>query len=78
MKRELFVFSVVEEFPKNSRSTFVSMICFASCMEFDPQKNFNKNFDVSVLPDPESPAIIIDCGTLNIFIFVFTLVAVLE
>ena len=52
------------------------MIFCASCLDFDPQKNFNKNFEVSVLPEPDSPAMTIDCGLSNMHMFLLTSLAV--
>lgn len=62
IKRELLEFRTVEEFPKDSKRTFASMICCATWVDFESQKNFSKNFDVSVLPEPDSPAMTIECG----------------
>lgn len=75
MKRELLEFSIVDEFPKDSRSTFASIISLVNSVAFDPQKNFNNNFEVSVLPEPDSPLITIDCGVLNICWFILTSLA---
>lgn len=76
MKRELLGFSVVEEFPKDSRRTFAPIICCASCADFDPQKNFSRIFEVSVLPEPDSPAMTIDCGLSNVHMLLLTSLAV--
>lgn len=58
MKRELFKFSVVREFPKDSSKKLAWIIFSAKYDDFSPQKNFNINFVVSVFPDPDSPLII--------------------
>lgn len=68
IKRELFAFSVVFEFPKDSNIIFALIM---SWVWFDPQKNFSRNFEVSVLPEPESPDIMIDCGMLIFFLISF-------
>lgn len=62
MKRELLKFSEIDEFPNASSKIFVLIMCRANCVDCDWPKNFSNSFDVSVFPDPNSPAIMIDCG----------------
>lgn len=60
MKRELFKFSAVEEFPNASNKIFALSICSENCTDTDPAKKFKRCFDVSVFPDAVSPDIMID------------------
>lgn len=62
MKRELFLFSDVLEFPNASNRTFASGIMLANEIGAVPEKNFNKCFVFSVFPEPVTPRNTIDWG----------------
>lgn len=60
IKRELFKFSTVLAFPKASNKTFESDTVLANGADVEPEKNCNRCFVFSVLPDPLTPEMIID------------------
>lgn len=60
MKRELFKFPGVLEFPKASNKIFASGIIPANNFDDVPEKKFNRFFVFSVFPDPVIPEMIID------------------
>lgn len=76
IKRELLGFCTVEELPKDSNRTLASMMSCATRCDFEPQKNLSRSLHVSVLPAPDWPAMIIDCGLSSKNMFLLTSLAV--